>query len=382
MTVYLDYNATTPVDPRVADAVMEAMTQHFGNAGSRSHVFGQRAKEAVRAARKRVGDVVDADPDEVIFTSGATEANNLAILGLQGHGESLRKQHIISTAIEHKAVLEPLEVLSNRGWDVDLVPPNQDGWIEPKQVERRLRDDTLLVSVMHVNNETGIRQPIDEIASLLGDHLSYFHVDAAQGFGKSLPELRSRRIDLISISGHKIFAPQGVGALIVRRRGFDSVPLSPLQHGGGQERGLRPGTLPVPLIVGLGLASEIAVREHEQRAQAVSNFRKEALTYLIPLGGVVNGDPSRAMPHVLSISFPGVDSEALMVALKELVAVSNGSACTSRSYSPSHVLKAMGLAQDAVEGTIRMSWSHDTPAANWEPISEVIRSLVGVDAPT
>jgi cysteine desulfurase len=375
MTVYLDCAATTPIEPEVRDLVLRYMVEEFGNAGSRTHEHGTRAKRAVEHARDQVAAVVKVKRDEVVFTSGATESNNLALLGLAPYGEKTGRKHIVSTAIEHKAVLEPLEELGRRGFEVTLVLPTRGGWVEPAAVQAALRPDTLLVSVMHANNETGVVQPIAELAELLGDHPAYFHTDAAQGFGKDLEALRHPRVDLISVSGHKLYAPKGVGALVARRRGYDRVPLSPLMFGGGQERGLRPGTLPVHLIVGLGLAAELAVRDARKHADACTRFREQVLAALLPVGARVHGEPARTLPHVLNVSFPGVDSEALMIAWKGLVEVSNGSACTSHSYKPSHVLEAMGLTEDAVAGAVRLSWSHLTPIPTWARVAELVADL-------
>jgi len=375
MSVYLDCNATSPIDSRVREAVLHFMEEEFGNAGSRTHEFGQRAKQAVQRARDQIAAVVAADRDEVVFTSGATESNNLAILGLRSHGEATGRRHIVSTAIEHKAVLEPLENLAKSGFAVTLVPPTADGWIDPTAVHAALREETLLVSVMHVNNETGVVQPLAEICELLAGHPAYLHVDAAQGFGKELPALRNSRIDLMSVSGHKLYAPKGVGALITRRRRFERPPLMPLFYGGGQERGLRPGTLPVPLIVGLGLAAELAIKEHGDRNKKCAEYRRVALDALAPLKPRFNGDQARVLPHVMNISFDGIDSEAVIVALKDLIAISNGSACTSQSYSPSHVLEAMGLPESAIRGALRFSWCHMTEDANWARVAEAITKL-------
>jgi cysteine desulfurase len=375
MVVYLDCNATTPIEPAVLEKVIRFMSEDFGNSGSRTHEYGARAKQAVNHAREQIADVVRAKPDEVIFTSGATESNNLAILGLSDYGEQNGRRHIISTAIEHKAVLEPLEYLVKQGFEVTFLSPTSGGYIDPEAIKEALRNDTLLVSIMHVNNETGILQPIPEIAAVLENHPAYFHVDAAQGFGKQIADLQSERIDLISISGHKIYAPKGVGALITRRRGYNRIPLKPLTYGGGQERGLRPGTMPVSLVVGLGLAAELAVENAAERAEICQSFRRRALAALLPLEPVFNGDPERMVAHTLNISFPGIDSEALMVALKDEIAISNGSACTSHRYEPSHVLLAMKIPQEIVQSALRISWCHITNEPDWVKIVNKISRL-------
>lgn len=373
--VYLDHAATAPVHPRVAEEVLTYMSYEFGNAGSRTHGYGQVAKERVNRAREEVAAVVAAKPDEVIFTSGATESNNLAILGLAGHGESTGKRHIISTQIEHKAVLEPLEVLRSQGFEVELLAPTEGGWVSPEAVAAALRADTLLVSVMAVNNETGVVQPIEEIAGVLDGHDAFLHVDASQAVGKLIAPLQTKRIDLLSVSGHKIGAPKGIGALIARRRGYKRPPLTPLMYGGGQERGLRPGTLPVPLIAGLGTASTLALREANQRAASAQAIKQGLIEALLPLGAIVNGDPERTVATTLNVSIPGVDSEAAIVALKDVVAVSNGSACTSQSYEPSHVLQAAGLPRERIEGALRFSWG---PATTEVPVEQITTRLKGL----
>jgi cysteine desulfurase len=359
--VYLDCNATTPMEPRVQELVMTFMADEFGNSGSRTHEYGNRAKVAVQRARDQVAGLLKCQREEVIFTSGATESNNLALLGLRAHGEKTGRKHIIATAVEHKAILEPLEFLTASGFDVTLVAPDQDGAISAKNIQEALRSDTLLVSVMHVNNETGVIQPLSEIATALEGHSAFFHVDAAQGFGKRIEDLQNQRIELISVSGHKIYGPKGVGALVIRRRGFERVPLAALCFGGGQERGLRPGTLAVPLIVGLGEASAIAQREMPDREKRVRKIREEALRSFLP--------------STLNISFPGLDSEAVMLALKHDVAISNGSACTSQNYTPSHVLGAMNLPPARIASALRFSWCHLTPDVDWESIAVKIRAL-------
>lgn len=375
MSVYLDCNATTPVEPEVAQVVSEWLLHEMGNAGSRTHEFGQRAKQAVERARERVAKVVDAQSDEVIFTSGATESNNLAIAGLVAYAERTGKKHLVSTAIEHKAVLEPLQALESRGFELTLVPVDSNGRVAASDVGAALRDDTLLVSVMHVNNETGVIQPIQEIADALASHEAYFHVDAAQGFGKVLDDLRSTRIDLLSASSHKVYGPIGVGALIARKRRMRRPPLAPLMVGGGQERGLRAGTLPVPLLVGFGLAAEIAVRDHRDRGKKNVALREEFLEALREVHVHFNSDPALTVPHTLSVAFQSVDSEALMLSIKDLISISNGSACTSTSYEPSHVLDAMQLPEERMSGTVRLSWCHMTPRPDFRALVERVRSL-------
>lgn len=373
--VYLDCNATTPVEPAVLEEIVRWTSEEFGNAGSRTHQYGQSAKNRVKSAREEVAAVVAAQADEVFFTSGATESNNLAILGLASHGECSGRRHIVSTEIEHKAVLEPLEVLSRRGFDVTLVRPTSGGWVDPDEIRGALRDDTILVSTMAVNNETGVVQPIAEIADVLVEHDAFLHVDAAQAFGKILDPLRLERIDLMSISAHKIYGPKGIGALIARRRRFARPPLEPLQYGGGQERGLRPGTLPVALVAGFGLAASLALRDHADRSARCAAIREEALAALLPLGIVLSGDSNRMIEHTLNFSLPGVDSEAAIVALKSLAALSNGSACTSQRYEPSHVLVAAGLPASQIEGALRISWSHLTGQPDWSGIASALAGL-------
>ena len=375
VTIYLDCNATTPLDPAVWEAMRPYLLEEFGNAGSRTHQFGARAKDAVQRARHQVAAVVAADPTEVVFTSGATESNNIAILGLAPYAEREQRRHIVSTGIEHKAVLEPLEQLERRGFEVTLVPPTPAGAVDTDRLLSSVRPETSLVSVMHVNNETGVIQPIEEIAAGLSAHPAYLHVDAAQGYGKELDALRNPRIDFISISAHKLYGPKGVGALVLRRRDLERPPVAPLMFGGGQERGIRPGTLAVHLIVALGEAAELSERDNTARKKRNERFLSELKAELFELDPRVNGDLESSVPHVLNISFPGVDSEAVMLALKEVVAISNGSACTSHDYRPSHVLEAMQLPVDVVEGAIRISWCHLSESPDWGEVVQRIRSL-------
>ena len=297
----------------------------------------------------------------------------LAILGLRNRVLSEAQPHIISTAIEHKAVLEPIEQFEKQGVEVTYLSVDDRGWPEPEQLAESLRPETVLVSTMHVNNETGVELPLDGYANVLEGHLAYWHVDAAQGFGKKTDQLRNKRIDLISYSGHKLFAPKGIGALVARRRGFARPPLEPLMFGGGQERGLRPGTLPVALIAGFGLAAELAETEKEQRHEKCLARRSEFLEAISPLEPVFNGDQSRVLPHIVNVSFAGIDSEAAMIATKDLVSISNGSACTSSSIEPSHVLIAMGLDEQRASEALRVSWSHQTPPTDWAEFVERLK---------
>jgi cysteine desulfurase len=365
--VYLDYNATTPMDPRV----LEAMIPWFltpSNAGSRTHVYGKRAKDAVENARKQIADLLGAKPEEIFFTSGATESNNIAILGLRAHAEKTGRKHIVSTAIEHKAVLEPLAQMAKLGFEVELAPVTRGGYVEPEIIKQLLRPDTLLVSVMHANNETGVLQPVHDIADIVAalpmqssttvQRAVLFHTDAAQTFGKEVDALKTLRCDLLSISAHKIFGPQGVGALFVRRDGANHRAVQPLMTGGSQERGLRPGTVPVALAVGFGEAARLASLEWRQRRVAAETARTLILGTLKDIEHTINGDTRRSMPHVLNVRVHGAESEALMMAASSEFAISNGSACTANSYTPSHVLSAMGLTDDEIEESVRISWGH------------------------
>ncbi len=376
--LYLDYNATTPLDPRVFEAMTPWFLDEPGNAGSRTHEYGKRAKDAVETARSQVAEILNAKPEEIVFTSGATESNNLALLGLAKYGEEHNRKHIVSTAIEHKAVLEPLDDLASRGFEVDLAPVTSGGYVEPDEIKRRLRPDTLLVSAMHANNETGVMQPLLEIAELLADSATLFHVDAAQTYGKEVEELKQLRCDFLSISGHKVYAPKGIGALYVRRQGGRRPPVSAISFGGGQERGLRPGTMPVPLAVGLGKAAELASTEFQTRRAQAAKLKEQLLADLRAVDHTINGDPTRSQSHVLNVSFSGVDSEALMMAVREDLAFSNGSACTSARYNPSHVLTAMGLDEYEIDCSVRVSWGVGVTTIPAGGIVEAINKLASL----
>ncbi len=375
MPVYLDCNATTPVEAEVAREVQRFMVEEYGNPASPVHMYGVTARMVVEKARRDVAAVVDAQPDEVLFTSGATESNNLALLGLAEEGRRSGRTHLICTAIEHKAVLEPLQHLEEHGFEVTRLPVDRGGCVLVEALAAALRPDTLCVSIMHVNNETGMIQPLAAAAEVLDGHPAWLHVDAAQGFGKELDLLRLKRLELLSVSAHKVYGPKGVGALILRRREGNVAPLTPLSWGGGQEQGLRPGTLAVPLIAGFGMAARLALRDHAQRRAACVAFRKQAVAALAPLGAVTHGDHARCLPHTLNLSIPGVEAHRALAALKNLLAFSNGSACTAHTQEPSHVLQAMGVGDDALQEAIRLSWSHMTGEVDWGLVQAIFRKL-------
>jgi cysteine desulfurase len=373
---YFDFAATTKVDSRVAELMMRVMLEGFGNSGSRTHIYGSEARGFVDRARANIATMVDADDDEVIFTSGATEANNIALLGIAPYGVNSGRKHIIVSAVEHKAILEPAELLAKQGFEVSVVRVLPTGIVDLDHLSALIRDETLMVSIMHVNNETGIIQPLNEIANILRNSDSYFHVDAAQGYGKELNSLREKRIDLISVSGHKIYAPQGIGALVIRKRASgERPPLQSLVKGGGQERGLRPGTVSVPLASALGEASRLALEESAMRNDLAKRLEDELINFINQFDGQVNGDRSRAIPQIVNASFKGLDSEAFIVATKSLIAISNGAACSSHSYERSHVLEAMGLETRRISGGIRFSFSHESSPPDWEALGKTIEAV-------
>jgi cysteine desulfurase len=375
MPIYLDCNATTPVEPAVAALVKRFLEEDFGNPASPIHDYGVFARAAVDHARKQIARVVDARPDEVIFTSGATESNNLAILGLAEEGVRSGRRHLLTTAIEHKAVLEPYAELERLGFEVEIVPVRPNGRFDPESIARGLRPDTLLVSTMQVNNETGVLQPITSLAGILAGHDAFWHVDAAQGFGKEFDSLRQSRIDMISISGHKIYGPKGIGALVVRKRENCFPPLRPLMYGGGQEQGLRAGTLPVPLIAGLGEAAKLALRQQGERREKCLAMRRQVIQALSSLGARQNGEEAVTLPHAINVSLPGINSQQAIEALKQVVAISSTSACTSHTSEPSHVLQAMGCSTDQVETSLRFSWCHMTEDVNWDEVTGILSQL-------
>ncbi|MCB8814722.1 aminotransferase class V-fold PLP-dependent enzyme [Desulfosporosinus shakirovi] len=359
MPIYLDYCASAPIDPRVLEEVTRIFKDVYGNADSRTHLYGTRAKEVVEKSRKTLADLLAVDKSEVIFTSGATESDNMAILGLMDYGIETGKKHLITTAIEHKAVLESMHHLANKGFVLDIVYPDASGRIKAFDILTKVRPDTLLVSVMHVNNETGIIQPIVEIGSELAKKEVLFHIDAAQSFGKLNDELRATKYDMLSLSSHKIQGPQGVGAIILKRKKYKRPPIKPLFYGGKQEYGFRPGTTPVPLVSGFALAAELCEKEHFSWIEGCQLVKEQFLDAIHNLNYVINGDQDYCLPNVINISFLGVDSESVFATLKDHYAFSNGSACNSGNYSSSHVLTAMGLNENQISCALRISWNRE-----------------------
>ena len=358
MSVYLDYNATTPIDPRVLDFMIEIYRNDPGNADSRTHDFGEQARKVTENARKQVAELLGVTPEDVFFTSGSTESNNIAIQGLREYAASTGKKHIITTSIEHKSVLNTVKYMESQGFDVDYVSPDLSGRVSAEDVLSRIREDTLLVSIMHVNNETGTIQPVKEIGDALAEKEVLFHVDATQSCGKLVDEIRDLHYDMLSLSAHKFRGPQGIGALVLRRRNYKLPPVKNVYFGGQQEHGLRPGTTPVALVAGMGKACELAQAEYKEEAKGNRAIRDEMLD-LLKKEGVryeLNGDPQYCIDSTMNICFDGVSSEALMLSTKQYCAISNGSACTSKSYDPSYVLTAMGIPVDKIESSVRISW--------------------------
>lgn len=352
--IYLDYAATTPVDPRVAEAMAKCLTLdgNFGNPASRSYRFGWMAEEAVDVARNQISDALNCDPREVVFTSGATESNNLAIKGVaEGYAE--KGKHIITVNTEHKAVLDTCAYLESQGFEITYLPVQPDGLIDIKQLVDAIREDTILVSVMHVNNELGVIQDINAIGALCREKGVLFHVDGAQSVGKVAIDLSSLPVDLLSMSAHKMYGPKGMGALYVRRR--PKINLVAQIHGGGHERGMRSGTLATHQIVGLGEAITLATANLEAESTRICELRERLWNGLKQLDDVyLNGHVSQRVPGILNVSFAGVDGESLMMGLND-IAVSSGSACTSASIEPSYVLKAIGRDNALAHAGIRFS---------------------------
>jgi cysteine desulfurase len=350
--IYLDYSATTPVDPRVAEQMIPWLVEKFGNPASRSHAYGWEAEKAVEEARENVAALVGADPKEIVWTSGATESNNLAIKGAalfyQGKGK-----HLITVKTEHKAVLDPMRELERHGFEVTYLDPQENGLVDLKQFEAALRPDTILASVMYVNNEIGVIQPIEQLGEICRGKGIVFHVDAAQATGKVVIDLGRLKVDLMSFSAHKTYGPKGIGALYVRRK--PRIRLEAQMHGGGHERGLRSGTLATHQIVGMGEAFRLAREEMASENERIRMLRDRLWKGISDIEQVfLNGDLESRVPHNLNVSFAFVEGESLMMAIKD-VAVSSGSACTSASLEPSYVLRALGRQDELAHSSIRFT---------------------------
>lgn len=366
MSVYLDYNASTPVDPRVLDVMVDVYKNHYGNSDSRTHSFGDDARLIVENARKQVASLLGIIPGEVFFTSGSTESSNIAIQGLEKYAVESGKKHFVTTSIEHKAVLETVKAMESKGFWADFVAPERSGLIPANAVLEKVTPQTVLVSVMHVNNETGIIQPVAQIGEALSEQNIFFHVDATQSCGKLVEELRSLRYSMLSFSSHKMGGPQGIGVLVLRKKHYKLPPVKNIMHGGQQESGVRPGTVPVALVAGCGKACEIAEIEHYTAQQKCKEIQ-ELLLHLLRDSGLnwsINGDLAHTISNTLNICLHGVSSEALMLASRTHCCISNGSACTSKNYDSSYILLSMGIPAEDISNSLRISWG-----ANADPIA-------------
>ncbi|MBD1390338.1 IscS subfamily cysteine desulfurase [Neiella sp. HB171785] len=376
LPIYLDYSATTPVDPRVAEKMMQFMTTDgvFGNPASRSHKFGWQAEEAVDIARNQIADLINADPREIVFTSGATESNNLAIKGA-AHFYQKKGKHLITCKTEHKAVLDTFRQLEREGFEVTYLEPESNGLIDLAKLQQALREDTIVVSIMHVNNEIGVIQDVTAIGELCRENKILFHVDAAQSAGKVPIDMAQQKIDMMSFSAHKCYGPKGIGALYVRRK--PRVRLEAQMHGGGHERGMRSGTLPTHQIVGMGEAFRLAKEEMAQENERVLALRQRLWNGIKDMEEVyVNGDLEQRVAGNLNVSFAFVEGESLIMALKDL-AVSSGSACTSASLEPSYVLRALGLNDELAHSSIRFSIGRFTTEEEVDYTVNLLQNAIG-----
>ncbi|MEB3231296.1 MAG: IscS subfamily cysteine desulfurase [Leptolyngbyaceae bacterium] len=359
LPIYLDAHATTPVDQRVLAAMLPYFTEHFGNSASVTHAYGWAAEAAVKLARQQLAESIHADPEDIIFTSGATEANNLAIKGV-AEAYFAKGRHIITVATEHSAVLDPCRYLASLGFELTILPVQPDGLLDLTQLAAAFRPDTILVSVMAANNEIGVLQPLAEIGAMCGDRQVLFHTDAAQAIGKIPLDVQTMNIHLMSLTAHKVYGPKGIGALYVRRRN-PRVQLAPQLHGGGHERGLRSGTLYPPQIVGFAKAVTIALAEQGQESQRLTALRQTLWQKLQQIEGIkLNGHLDHRLPGNLNVSVPNIDGQALLIGLQTELAVSSGSACTSATMEPSHVLTALGHDQELAYASIRFGLGRST----------------------
>ena len=372
--IYLDYAATTPVDARVIERMVAHMSVDgdFGNPASRSHAFGWQAEEAVEAARVQIAEAINADPREIIWTSGATESDNLA---LKGAALKASRRHLITSSIEHKAVLDCCGFLQQQGFEVTYLTPDAWGRTSAEKVREALREDTLMVSIMHVNNELGTANDLRSIGEVCRSNGVLFHTDAAQGFGKLPLDVEAMYIDLLSLSAHKIYGPKGIGALYVRRS--QGLQLAPQMHGGGHEMGMRSGTLPAQQIVGLGAAAQLMVEHMDSEHAQLSTLRQRFLSHVRQIPDtVVHTHPEQHVPGIVNVGFAGVDGETLLLALPGL-AVSSGSACTSASVEPSFVLRGLGIADDLAHSSLRFSFGRFTDAAEIDSAAQQLATTVG-----
>ncbi|KAI0402560.1 cysteine desulfurase [Xylaria palmicola] len=373
--IYLDMQATTPVDPRVLDAMLPFFVGVYGNPHSRTHAYGWESEKAVEEAREHVANLIGADPKEIIFTSGATESNNMSIKGVaRFFGRSGKKKHIITSQTEHKCVLDSCRHLQDEGFEVTYLPVQQNGLINMQELEAAMRPDTALVSIMTVNNEIGVIQPIEEIGKLCRKHKVFFHTDAAQAVGKIPLDVNAMNIDLMSISSHKIYGPKGIGACYVRRR--PRVRIDPIISGGGQERGLRSGTIAPPLVVGFGEACRLAKEEMPYDSKYIKSLSDRLLNGLLSLEHTTqNGDPNHFYPGCVNVSFAYVEGESLLMALKD-IALSSGSACTSASLEPSYVLRALGNSDESAHSSIRFGIGRFTTEAEIDYVLKAVQERV------
>ena len=376
MALYLDYNASAPLRKEVLDVMVDAYTHVIGNADSRTHSFGTTAQKFVQEKRQQIASVLNVDPTDLIFTSGSTESNNMAILGIAKWAKENGKTHIITTSMEHKAILEPLRHLEQQGFTVDYVNPGSDGRVAVEDIVSRIQDKTALVSVMYVNSETGIIQPVQKLGKILESKGVYFHIDATQALGKLNNEIRHTKYDMMSMTAHKIGGPQGIGAFILKRgKDFKRPPIEPLMYGGPQERGYRPGTTPVALIAGFAEAVRLSEKEHDTMMAKCAAIKENFLQAIQGMDYQINGDPKYCLPTTINISFTGLDAEAAFLCLGDDFAFSNGSACNSAGHKLSYVLEAMGLDQKRRSEAIRLSWDGSVDV-DFSKFVEIIRQIV------
>ena len=371
--LYFDYAATTPIDPRVIDKMVICMKEDFGNPASRSHAYGWESEKRVEMAREQVASLINADPREIIWTSGATESNNLAIKGAAQFYQRKGK-HIITSKIEHKAVLDTCRQLEREGFEVTYLAPNQQGIVEVEEIQKAIRDDTILISIMHANNEIGVLQEIAAIGKITREKGIIFHVDAAQTAGKIPIDMQANEIDLLSISAHKLYGPKGIGVLYARRK--PRIRLTPQMHGGGHERGFRSGTLPTHQIVGMGEACRLAKEELVQEAQQIEALRNQLWDGLKNIEEIyINGHLEKRLPGILNVSINFIEGESLIMGLKDL-ALSSGSACTSASLEPSYVLRALGLNDEMAHSSLRFSFGRFTTEKEIEQAIRAVQNVV------